>query len=164
MEPSYLTSMVRVVILCLFIFFEEIPHKAKDEYEIKFDLSFKQRPFVNETTTVHLNETRGDQERRTNSDLLPYLVLRVKILKLQPEEVKIKAIRDGSTQVFNKKVATGAEFKLDLGFTDDIKDGISGYKHVIQFLSADKKTTSQILIEFDKEGNYMVNGEKRGKI
>lgn len=156
-------SMVRVIIICLFISFQEIPHKAQREFEIKFDMSFKQRP-VASNYTVRLEETKEERDRRTSSDLLPYLILKVKILELQPEEIKMRAIRDGNTQVFNKKVSAGAEFKLDLGFTDDVKDGISGYKHVIEFLSAEKKIVSQILIEFDKEGNYMVNGEKRGKI
>jgi hypothetical protein len=155
--------MVRLVLVCLVLSVQEIPFKAKEDFEIKFDMSFKQRPAAG-NYTIHLDETKEAHDRRTSYDLLPYLILKVKILTLLPAEIRIKAFRDGKDQVFNKKAIADMEFKLDLGFTDDVKDGISGYKHVIEFLSADKKTISQIVIEFDKEGNYMVNGEKRGKI
>jgi hypothetical protein len=86
------------------------------------------------------------------------------LLKIPNNEVKSKIIRDNQTVVYNKKIAEGSIIKLEVGFTDDIKDQIKGYRHEIQFLSADKSIQSRILIEFDKEGNYFVNGEKRGRV
>jgi hypothetical protein len=142
----------------------DAPFKAKEDFEIKFDLSFKQRTHSADNKTVHLNETRAEHEKRTSATPLPYLKLMVKIIRVPAEEVKLKVIKDDANTVLSKKVESGMEFKLDLGFTDDIKDKISGYKHVIQFLSSDKRILSRILIEFDNEGNYFVNGEKRGKV
>jgi len=141
---------------------EEIPFKPKDDFEVKFDLSFKQR--TRDEKTVYMEETRSEHQKRTNTTPLPYLKLLVKVKHIGQEEIKLKVIRDDKNILFSKKTEQDMEFRLDLGFTDDIKDRISGYKHVIQFISPKKEVISRILIEFDKEGNYLVNGERRGKI
>lgn len=148
--------------LLLFTIQDEVPFKPKDEFEIKFDLSFKQRS--RDEKTVYLQETRAEYDKRTSASPLPYLKLFVKVKQLQPDEVKIKVVRDDNVPVLSKKTEQDMEFKLELGFTNDIKDQVSGYKHVIQFLSSKKEVLSRIVIEFDREGNYFVNGEKRGKI
>ncbi len=54
--------------------------------------------------------------------------------------------------------------KLDLGYTDDIKDRVSAYEYVAYFLSDDKKPLSRVVLFFDKDGTYYVNGEKRGRL
>ncbi len=157
--------MAHLVLFTIFICIQgEAPFKSKEDFEIKFDLSFKQRSSSEDTQTVRLSETRAEEEKRTNSSPLPYLKLMVKIIHVSPEEVKMKVVKDDKSAILNKKTEEGMEFRLELGFTDDIKDRLSGYKHVIQFLSSDKKVLSRILIEFDQEGNYFVNGEKRGKV
>lgn len=153
-----------IILFAAFLSQAEPPFKAKEDFEIKFDLSFKQRSNANDTKTVHLNETRSEHEKRISTTPLPYLILHVKIINVQPGEVKLKVIKDDGISVLSKKISSGMEFKLALGFTDDIKDRISGYKHVVQFLSPNKKIFSIILIEFDEDGNYIVNGEKRGRI
>jgi hypothetical protein len=157
--------MFLIVFFSLILFFqEEVPLKSKTDFEVKFEMSFKQRQASDESLTVRYDETASDREKRTNLDPLPYLTLRVKILKLQDGEIRMKVIKDNKSTVMNKKTATNQEVSLEVGFVADAKDQISGYKHVVQFLSSDKKTVSQIIIEFDKEGNYLVNGEKRGKV
>lgn len=156
--------MFSALSFCLLLIFQnDPPFKPAEEFEIKFDLSFKQRSQL-DNKTVHLTETEKDNERRTNSTPLPYLILHFKLLKIQPDEVKLKIIKDDKNLVLNRKIKDNVELQLEVGFTDDVKDRISGYKHVIQFISADKKVLSVIVIEFDEEGNYKVNGELRGKI
>jgi len=148
--------------LILFLIQDEIPFKPKEDFEIKFDLTFKQRN--HDDKAFYMDETRDQHDKRTGTTPLPYLKLMVKIKLVQPEEVKVKVIRDDKNVKLMKKAQQDMEFTLDLGFTDDVKDKISGYKHVIQFLSSKKEVLSRIVIEFDKEGNYFVNGEKRGKV
>jgi hypothetical protein len=151
------------ILACLLVFQEVTPFKAKEDFEVKLDLSFKQRTQIDDKG-VYLNETRKDHDKRTSTALLPYVNLNVIVLKHQPEEFKVKITRDDKVLVLNKKISEKMEIRLNVGFTDDVKDGISGYKHELQFLSPDKKVLSRILIEFDKEGYYFVNGEKRGKV
>lgn len=156
--------MMGMVLFSLVLFFQsDPPFKAKEDFEIKFDLSFKQRSQL-DSKMVNLNETEGEKQRRTNTTPLPYLKLHIRIISVSPDEVKVKVIKDDASTVLNKKIVNGMEFDLEIGYRDDIVDMISGNKHVIQFLSTDKKVMSIILIEFDDEGNYSVNGEKRGKI
>lgn len=156
--------MMSAIFLSLFFLFQENPpFKPSEDFEVKFNLSFRQRTQL-DNKTVRLTETEKEKEKRTDSTPLPYLKLHVKLLKIHPDEIKLKVIKDDKNFVLNKKINESIELRLDVGFTDDIKDRISGYKHVIQFLSVDKKVLSVIVIEFDEEGNYMVNGELRGKI
>lgn len=159
-----MTAILVWLFLLISTFSQEVPFKPQNEFEIKFDMSFKQREAFADKTTVKLDETRGEYERRTSTDPLPYLVLHIKLIKIQPTEIKGKIVRDNQTTVYNKKIEEGSIIKLEVGFTDDIKDQIKGYKHELQFLSADKAILSRILIEFDKDGNYFVNGEKRGRV
>lgn len=146
-----------------FLFQENPPFKPSEDFEVKFDLSFRQRTQL-DNKTVRLTETEKEKEKRTDSTPLPYLKLHIKLLKIHHDEIKLKVIKDDKNFVLNKKIKESIELRLDVGFTDDVKDRISGYKHVIQFLSVDKKVLSIIVIEFDEEGNYKVNGELRGKI
>ncbi len=155
--------MINPLLILLFIgLSDEVPYKPKDDFEVKFDLAFKQREHGEKA--VYVDETHSERARRTSVAPLPYLKLFVKIKRVEQGEVKLKVVRDDKSVLFSKKVVQDMEFKLELGFTDDIKDRVSGYKHVIQFLSAKKEVLSRIVIEFDKDGNYFVNGEKRGKV
>ena len=141
---------------------EEAPFKPKEDFEVRFDLSFKQR--VSNDKAVYVQETRAEYEKRHPVTPLPFLKFTVKINRVQPEEAKVKVVRDDKTTLQTRKIEQNMEVKFEAGFTDDIKDRVSGYKHVIQFLSAQKEVLSRIVIEFDKEGHYFVNGEKRGKV
>jgi hypothetical protein len=148
----------------LLVFQEDPPFKPAEDFEIKFDFSFKHRT-SQEHTSVHMEETIEERQRRLSANPLPYLSLVVKILNIQAKEVRLKVIKDDLHTILNKrKIEKGMEFTIEVGFTDDVKDKLSGYKHVVQFLSEEKKVISIILIEFDEEGNYSVNGEKRGKV
>jgi hypothetical protein len=155
-----------MILAFLILFFthtqDEVPLKPKEDFEIKFDLSFKQRS--HDEKAVYLSETRAEHQKRTSSTPLPFLKLLIKIKRLESEEIKVKVIRDDKSTLLSKKAEPDMEFKLEVGFTDDIKDQVSGYKHVVQFLSSKKEVLSRIVIEFDKDGNYFVNGEKRGRI
>ena len=157
--------MISVPAIALILLAQDtVPFKAKEEFEIKFELSVKQRPYSDNTRTIRYAETTDERDKRTGVELLPYLKLNVKIIVVHPNEAKLKTFKDEGVASFSKKTESGMEFKLDLGFLDDIKDRIGGYKYVIQFYTMEKAEVSRIVIEFDTEGNYFVNGEKRGKI
>lgn len=147
--------------LLLMFFFQDLPYKPKEEFEIKLDYKFKQRPSP-ERSVVNLNETRAEHERRTSSDLLPYLVLQVKMLKLN-DEARIRVTNNLDSKSFSKKIEEGIVIPLDLGFTADVKDRITAHEYVITFLSPQKSEVSRILINVDQDGSFFVNGEKRGR-
>jgi hypothetical protein len=141
---------------------QEPPYKAKEDFEVKLEYQFKQRPAA-ETNSVKFDESRKDYERRTSTSLLPYLKIRVNLLKLAEEEVKMKVSNNLDKSPYNKKIQIGTSLVLDLGFTDDIKDRISAHEYNLMFMSPEKKELSRIHLFIEEDGTFLVNGEKRGK-
>jgi hypothetical protein len=146
------------LLFCLLSFQQEIPFKPKEQFEIKLDFKFKQR--VTNSSLVELDRSVST----TTGTLLPYLYVNINVLKLDEGEIRMRIENSQGQMIYNKKVEPGDIAKLDLGFTDDIKDGISSRQYEIYFISKDKKRLSRISIAFEKDGTYLVNGEKRGRL
>jgi hypothetical protein len=142
---------------------QDIPYKPKEEFDIKLDYQFKQRPVVDRTNTVTLDETRKEYEKRTSSDLLPYLVLNVKFLKVNTEEARVRVTNNIDRRSVSKKIEEGSAISLDLGFTDDIKDRVTAHEYTLTMLSPKKSDVSKIVIHIEEDGSFLVNGEKRGR-
>ena len=148
-----------IYILSAILFQEPIPYKSNDEFELKLDMQFKKRPPPN------LNKV--DLERRTlpaSGMNAPYLYIDLRVLKPVPEEYRVKVTKNNNDILLSRKFDPSTVIKLDLGFTDDIKDHITPHHYIITFLSKGKDPLSRIEIFFEKDGTYIVNGEKRGKI
>ncbi len=93
----------------------------------------------------------------------PYLHINLRILKIIPEEVRVKVTKSPNETLLFKKFDPNVVIKLDLGFTDDIKDRVSSHQYIVTYLSKEKMPLSKIEIFFEEDGTYLVNGEKRGK-
>ena len=144
-------------------FWQELPYKPKEEFDIKLDYQLKQRTFSGNTTLVHIDESRKEYERRTSTDLLPFLALEIKLLKLAPDEMRAKIVNNRKERVFNRKVEQGDVVPLQLGFTDDVKDRVKAHEYTVYIINKDREETSRILISIDEDGTFNVNGEKRGQ-
>jgi hypothetical protein len=147
--------------LLFMLFFQDLPYKPKEEFDIKLDYKFKQRPSP-ERSVVNLNETRADYDRRTSSDVLPYLILQVRMVKLN-NETRLRITNNMSSRATNKKIEEGNIIPVDLGFTADVKDRVAPHEYKLTFLSPEKSETSRIIIMVDEDGSFIVNGEKRGR-
>jgi hypothetical protein len=152
-------KIVCICILSLMLWQDTIPYKANDEFELKLDLQFKKRP------PPDLNKV--DLEKRTlpaSGMNAPYLYIDLRVIKPVTEEYRVKVIKNERDLLLSKKFDPSTVIKLDMGFTDDIKDHISPHHYMITFFSKEKNPLSRIEIFFEKDGTYIVNGEKRGKI
>ena len=152
-------NIVWICILSVFLWQDAVPYKGNDEFELKLDLQFKKRP------PPDLNKV--DLEKRTlpaSGMNAPYLYIDLRVLKPVPEEYRVKVVKNERDVLLSKKFDPSTVIKLDMGFTDDIKDYISPHHYMITFFSKDKSPRSRIEIFFEKDGTYIVNGEKRGKI
>ncbi len=147
--------MVLFISLLLFLQKTEIPLKPNDEFEIKLDYQLKQKPISDRLSIDYYDTKEGG--------MLPYLILNIKLLKLSEQEVKTKIIDGKDKLIFNRKTAVNDVLKLDIGYTDDVKDRVTSYKFNIIFLSADKKEVSRIYILIEEDGTFLVNDEIRGK-
>jgi hypothetical protein len=151
-----------LVLLLAFSMVQEIPVKPKDEFEIKLDYQFKNRPSP-DANSVHLDETRKEHDRRVSTAPLPYLTLNVKMLKLSQDEVKMRVTNNLTPRVALRKVEEGTIVPLQIGFTDDVKDRVTAHQYTLTLLSPKKAESSKIEILIEEDGTFLVNGEKRGK-
>jgi hypothetical protein len=143
-------------LLTLSLITEDVPFKAKEEFEVNLDFKFKTR--VKETSLVYASSTNA------STGPLPYLEVNLKVLKLISGEVKVRIVNHRGENIYTKKVAEGDIINLDLGYTDDIKGRVTNHEYKVLFLSQDKKPINHILIYFEEDGTYFINAEKRGKV
>jgi hypothetical protein len=143
-------------IIFSFAFLQDaVPFKGTEEFEIKMNFEFRQRTVDPNRITLVDAKPAGP---------LPYLFLNLNLLKANPEEVRVKITTNDERNVLFKKLDPAKLMRLELGYTDDIKDRVSAYQYTAYFLSEDKKPLSRIVILFEEDGTYLVNGIKRGKL
>jgi len=139
---------------------DQIPFKSTDEFELKLQLEFRKRP-MQDINTIELEKRSVPS---TGGMPAPYLHINLRVLKVVPEEVRVKVTKNPNETLLTKKFDPNVIIKLDLGFTDDIKDRVSAHQYVVTYLSKERTPLSKIEIFFEKDGTYLVNGEKRGKL
>lgn len=149
-----------VLFLLTFLFFQDTtPYKPNDEFELKMDYQFKQRALDN-TKAVDYSD-----ERPKVTGPLPYLGVELKVVKSNGNETKVRVTNNMNTAAVNRKLKGGLILKLDLGFTDDMKDRVTPHEYIIAFLGDEsKEPLSKIVIFVEENGTLLVNGEKRGKL
>ena len=153
-----------LILLGILAIQEEAPYKPSEEFEIKLDFEFKDRGAGRNPNKIDMDLTMKEYEKTKGSGLLPYLYLNLKVLKQQESELRLRVVENKSKNILNKKVDTNTIVRLELGFTDDIKDRVGPYEYTIVFVNGDKDPVSRITIFFEKDGTYLVNGQTRGKI
>ncbi len=148
----------------LFIFIQDqIPFKAKEDFNVKLNYAFKQRP-SSENTTFHFETSTKERDSENSSGVLPYLILNLKITKATASEVRIKVVTNLNTNLLTKKIQNDFELPIDIGFTDDVKDRVTAHEYIVYFLNDKKKEQSKIVIFVEEDGTFLVNGELRGKL
>lgn len=150
--------MKTLLFLLTALLFQDLPYKAKEEFEIKVDFQFKSRPPVDKDLAYE-----ATQRVEKSGAMLPYLILKVNVLALKDQEIKVRISNNLKEQVATKKVQVGTSLLLDMGFTDDIKDAVSPNDYTLTFLNNEKKAINRIRIRIDEDGTFFVNDEKRGK-
>jgi hypothetical protein len=159
-------SMKTIWLVSCILFFsaqDSVPFKANTEFEVKLEFIFKHRPSP-DNNSVSLDETRKEYLKKRQTGPLPYLFLNVNILTLAEGESRVRVVNNLDRTMVNKPADKARTLRLELGYTDDIKDRVAAYEYVVYLVSADKKNLSRIVILFEEDGTYFVNGEKRGKI
>jgi hypothetical protein len=149
------------IFLMAFTLFQEVPFKPNEEFEIKVDYQFKQRP-APDVNTVHIGSV--GQLQRSNLGVLPYLVLHIKVLALPHEKTRMAIITNLEGRPVHKKISVNSVYELDMGFTVDMIDRITAHEYTLTFLDENKNALNRIHISVGEDGSFMVNGEKRGQI
>lgn len=155
--------MIAYLFLFICLFQDDVPYRSEDEFVIKFEFGFRKRGDPNSEDLV-LSQVASSSYDRNDTSPLPHLKTTLEVLKKDSLEVKLKIVRDNSINVAKRKIELGAQVTVFSAFVDDVKDQIQGYQHTIYFLDKDGNRLNKIVIEFDEDGFYAVNGKKRGKI
>lgn len=134
-----------------------IPFKAEKEFTVRFDLSFGKRGSANPHEAWPKSLPEDDSP-------LPRIKATLKVLTQLPEEAKLIIVRNNVEQSFKKKLRTGMEVMIFSEFVDDIKAELSAHSYTVYFLNTTGTPVSRVIIEFDDEGFYRVNGIKKGKL
>ncbi len=140
----------------------EAPFKPNEEFQLTVDYKFKPRPTAN-NSNLNIDYTNDSFQRKSADGPLPYLGINFKMLKIKDNEVRVKVVNNANRTVLTKKAKEGEEFKIDMGYTDDMKDRVSPFEYNILFLSAEKAEISRVHLFILEDGTFLVNGEKRGK-
>ncbi|MFZ5973623.1 MAG: hypothetical protein ACOYXA_18725 [Bacteroidota bacterium] len=138
----------------------DIPYKSNDEFALEVKLELRPKPI--DRYTVDYTETVDQRNRKLGGDL-PYLIVKIKYKKLADNEVRVKGYNNARHMICNKKAEPDLEVKLNLGFTDDLKDRVSPHEFMIYTLDDRKKEVAQIHMVVQEDGTFLVNGEVRGK-
>jgi hypothetical protein len=151
----------------LFILFlaasqEQVPFKPASDIEVIVDFTFMERPAI-DRTKVEYDVATDEKNRKAISGPLPYLKMDIKIVRLNNEETRLRMINSQGHLMYNRKATVGTVLKLNLGFTDDIKDRIMPHAFDIFFLTDQKKKVSRIHLIILEDGTFLVNDEVRGK-
>ncbi|HPI79944.1 MAG: hypothetical protein M9954_14515 [Cyclobacteriaceae bacterium] len=154
---------ILLTVLAVFMGQQEVPYKPDGEFTVALDITFKQRPPAS-NYTYNFDETSREYEKRTRPGPTPYVILSISIDKIKDNETRLKVFQGDDKVVLSKKLKRSLKFNLDAGYTDDLVDQLPGHYHTLLFYDDDKNEVSRIVINFDKDGNYFVNGKIRGKV
>lgn len=147
-----------LIFLILFYFplNSEVPLKPSDEFQFKLDYEFRNKPGVEKS------EVRVSDASKYLGGQLPYVSLRIIPTKLTDKEVKVRVENTRGEKTYNRKASVDTEIVIPMGFTDDLKDHISVYSFDVIFY-AKKNDASRIHLFVEKDGTFLVNGEKQAK-
>lgn len=137
-----------------------VPFKPSGEFTVKVDYQFKARP-PRDNATVSF--TKDETAASGDVAMLPFLKVNVTIDSLRQGETRVKVSNNKTSSGATKKIRVGSVIPIEIGFTDDAKDGVTASEYTLTFLNAAKDEVNKILIKIDQDGNFFINDEKRGK-
>lgn len=139
---------------------QTVPYKPNDQFSLEIKLDLRPKPY--DRYTVDFSETVEERNRKTSSQL-PYLVVHLRFPSFSPEEKRVRGFNNNLVPMFSKKAEDGLLVKLELGYTDDIKDRTAPHEFNVYTFSSEKKEIYVINLLVTEDGTFLVNGEVRGK-
>ena len=136
-----------------------IKNRSEEDYELKIDYQFRQRaaPEKDEVNYLQVIPYASDKS------LLPFLSVWVTIKNIKEEEFRMKLIESGGKMVRSVKISD-KPLEIEFGFKEDFMEDIAPRKYILLVQDKKKNDLNKIVIEVDKEGNFIVNGIINGKI
>lgn len=147
---------VLIYFLIPFLWQESTPFKPADEYGFTLNYEFRNKAVSDRFKVDWSNQLQY------SDGTLPFATITIKPLKLSQDEERVKIITNLGNRIYSRKAAVDNDIVIEMGFTDDLKDHIDVFEYDVIFFSG-RKETSRINLFVDRDGNFLINGEKRGK-
>ncbi len=137
----------------------DVPFKNSDDFEVNVELKYKAKPDEYKPNSYSVTGNRMD---KTTGVLSPFLIVNFTKLKIQTDEVKMKAMDSSGKTIFKRKTSSD-DIHIQMGFVDDLKTGEAPNEVTINFISVDKKDIRKITCTVLSDGTFQVNGKWHGK-
>ncbi|NJN41155.1 MAG: hypothetical protein HC811_01850 [Flammeovirgaceae bacterium] len=113
-----------LLIICL-AFLQDIPFKSDADFVIEIDYKLKPRNKEQNTVILFELEDRTSNRALSSTTELPYLVVNLIIKNHSEDEVRVRTSNNMEGILFTKKVELNKKYRIDFGFTDDVKDNVT---------------------------------------
>jgi hypothetical protein len=143
-------------VLVQYLQYPGVPYRNKDDFHVELKYDLRARSAASAGTL----EFEAD---RPKTGMLPYLIVSVKIMNVTAEEHRFRCEDNQGHTHFNRKLPKETIFLIDMGYIDDIKDQLAPNTYELFAMSAEKQALNRIHLRIEKDGTFLVNGEKRGK-
>ena len=136
-----------------------IPYRQESTYKIKLDYDFKNKT-LDDKDVVRIS----GRLQKEKQGLLPYLIVNFTFLEIGPDDYRIKVIDNSKAVAFSKKIKPDQVYKIDMGFTDDMKDGITPNQYNIHIMDRHKVVQSRVVLQVLEDGTFLINEKVHGRL
>ena len=154
--------MAILLIVILLFNYQDVPFKNGDDFLIEVDYQLKGRQSEPNTLLFTEGES-GHVTRNLGSSALPFLTVKLTIKNQAEDEVRIRTTNNSGAALFTKKIEIDKVYRIEFGFTDDVKDNITSNAYTVTFLNDKKKAVSKIHLLINNDGTFYVNDVIKGK-
>lgn len=134
----------------------EIPFLPEDEFSYEVEFFLKKKAIVN-------TEIYTASEKNSSADVLPYIKLNFSLNKFQPTDRRIKVFRNDLV-LNSKKIKGPMLLSLDMGYSVDMKEGVTPSKYTIIIYTSENIPRAQILVRVEPSGELLINEVSSGMI
>jgi len=136
----------------------EVPYRDESSYKLSLKMEFKteKAPSNDKVDMVYT-------KKRSNGPLL-YLNASLELLTLLENDYRIKVINSKKVVIKSARLKSPTTILFDLGFAEYMKSEKSSNTFTIQFIDKKRNVVSHIFLEIKKDGDFMVNGKRFGKV
>jgi hypothetical protein len=99
--------------------------------------------------------------KRTYSDVLPYVKIHFAFASFKPDDKRIRLYKDGGS-FNNKRIKGPMKLTLDMGYTVDMKEGITPARYSIVIFNDQNEPRARITVEVKPNGELLINDQASG--
>ena len=154
---SYLAALIGIIVFQPSLA-QEVPYRDESTYKLELKMEFK----VPDPEPNNVIDPVKNRIIPTDPEL--YVNLNLKLLKLLPEDTKLKVMDNKGITKLTKKLKDPDEYLIKIGRAMYVKEKKIGNIITVMFFNGKKENTSRITIEFKENGDFIVNDQLFGKI